>query len=227
MCVCFTPSQQDNYKCCLACDRGLGNAIVTVKARMYQGSGLCADTWIGSYTGSGKRTFLLLGMVTTPLLGWTGGGLWDLIRPRVISRSQWSTMTVLTSLQYYLLVAFHSCHNSALPFSSGVFIASQSADFPLYLRLGMTGSWASGLCYAQDVDWSWWGAGKFPGRGPLTILGEEAPSGPQSTYLTLTCLRCQKFSTRLCFALRINIFVPPRPRSNRVLKEEMLMRIHW
>lgn len=40
-------------------------------------------------------------------------------------------MTVLTSLQYHLLLAFHRCHNSALPFSSGVFIASQSSAFPV------------------------------------------------------------------------------------------------
>lgn len=97
MCICFTPSQQDNYKCCLACDPELGNAIVTVKAATYQRPGLCAHIWLGSHTGSRTWTFLLLGMVTSPLPCRTGGGRWDLIWLRVISGGERSIMTVYVS----------------------------------------------------------------------------------------------------------------------------------
>lgn len=49
MCICFTLSQQDNYKCCLSCNYRLENAAVTVKATKHMSSRLCADTWLAEY----------------------------------------------------------------------------------------------------------------------------------------------------------------------------------
>lgn len=48
MCICFTLGQQDNYKCCLACNYGLGNAVVTVKATKHEFQALCwhLTSWI-------------------------------------------------------------------------------------------------------------------------------------------------------------------------------------
>lgn len=48
MCICFTLGQQDNYKCCLACNYGLGNAVVTVKATKHEFQAPCwhLTSWI-------------------------------------------------------------------------------------------------------------------------------------------------------------------------------------
>lgn len=181
MCICFTPSQQDNYKCYLACNPGLGNAVVTVKAATYQSPGLCAHTWLGSHTESRTWTFPLLGTVTSPLLCRTGGGLWDLIWHRVISGGKRNIMTVYVSCS--ITCYQHSNNVVRVPclFPLGFSWSSKALLCPsIWQRLRMSGTWASSLCCAKDLERSW----RISGRSL-----HNDPRGPQNTPLMLTCLR--------------------------------------
>lgn len=103
MCICFTLSQQDNYKCCLYCSSRLGNVLVTVKATKHMSSRLCADTWLAEYMQepeSGKffswRWWMLF-CPTELAMGLT----WALIWPWAVPGSiQNDTYTSLTSLPH-------------------------------------------------------------------------------------------------------------------------------
>lgn len=135
MCICFTPSQQDNYKCCLACDPGLRNAVVTVKAATYQSPGLCA------HTGSRAWTFLLLSTVSSPLLCRTGGGRWDVIGHRVISGGKQSIMTVYVSCSITCYQHSSNAIRVPCPFPLGFSRSSKALLCPsIWQRLRIIGT---------------------------------------------------------------------------------------
>lgn len=161
MCICFTLSQQDNYKCCLYCSSRLGNVLVTVKATKHMSSRLCADTWLAEYMQepeSGK------------FFSWRW---WMLFCPHRIGNGTYLGLNLTLSCSWKhtewhvhfpnFPTTRYACGHSEnincveVPSSSclRVLVDSKSSDGSQHLGQTLSGTWASSSFCIPELGWGW------------------------------------------------------------------------
>ena len=144
MCICFTLSQQDSYKCCRLHD-GRGHAVVTAKATKHMSSSLCADAWLAEYVQEPESGKYFTGddecsSASTEL---AMGFAWTLIWPRVVPKSVQGDITA-----YPPYITMFLCVRTPRILIAGRVLPS-FCNFKIYLVLV-----ALGLCCCSRASYN-------------------------------------------------------------------------
>lgn len=153
MCICFTRSQQDNYKCCLAWDHGLGNVVVTAKVTKHRIPGSRWHTWPGSHVGSKAWNFFFFSFARDGEYSVEVAvdfGTW--YNPELsldVSRVSWLSGVFICHRHFKNIIILSLFH-------PGFSLSSKALIGPHVWQSFMTGNSARSLCCAQDLQWGWW-----------------------------------------------------------------------